>query len=89
MGGPRLLAVVAAAQTPPSVRIGGKIAALTGPVLTIDTREGSKVDVTLKEPLSVLTVKPVPLKDIKPGAYRGIASRTGSDGKAEALEVLV
>ena len=53
------------------------------------TREGSKVDVLLNDPLTVSTVKKVDLADIKPGAYVGIATRTAPHGELQALEVLV
>jgi hypothetical protein len=77
------------AQTAPTVRVRGKIAALNGDTLSVNTREGDKVDVTLKDPLTIRTVKRVSLASIKPGTYVGIASRTGPDGKAQAIEVLV
>jgi hypothetical protein len=85
-----LLAVSAVAQTAaPPTRIRGIIVVLAGQALTIKTREGPNADITLNEPLTVRTVKPLTLADIKEGTYVGIASRTGADGKAQALEVLV
>jgi hypothetical protein len=84
-----LFAVTAVAQTAPPTRIRGTIDALSGQTLTVTTRDGSKVDIMLNDPLSVATVKPLTLDDIKQGTYVGIASKTGADGKAEALEVVV
>lgn len=84
-----LFAVTAVAQTAPPTRIRGTIDALSGQTLTVTTRDGSKVDIMLNDPLTVATVKPLTLDDIKEGTYVGIASKTGADGKAEALEVLV
>ena len=84
-----LFAVTAVAQTSPPTRIRGTIDALTGQTLTVTTRDGSKVDIMLNDPLTVSTVKALTLDDIKEGTYVGIASKTGADGKAEALEVLV
>jgi hypothetical protein len=84
-----LLAVTAVAQTAPPTRIRGTIVGLTGQTLTVQTREGSKDDVSLNDPLTVRTLKRLTLADIKEGTYVGIASRTGADGKAQALEVLV
>ncbi len=84
-----LLAVTAVAQTAPPSRIRGTIDALTGQTLSVTTRDGSKVEIMLNDPLTVSTVKPLTLDDIKQGTYVGIASKTGADGKAEALEVLV
>lgn len=84
-----LFAVAASAQTAQTMRIRGTIAGLHGHTLSINTREGSALDVTLNDPLTVTTVKRLELSDIKQGTYVGIASRTGADGKAQALEVLV
>jgi hypothetical protein len=84
-----LFAITAVAQTAPPTRIRGTIDALSGQTLTVTTRDGSKVDIMLNDPLTVVTVKPLTLDDIKEGTYVGIASKTGTDGKAEALEVLV
>jgi hypothetical protein len=79
----------AVAQNAPPTRIRGTIAALNGQVLSVDTREGSKLDVLLKDPLTVATVKRFDLADIKPGSYVGIATRTGAGGEQDAIEVLV
>lgn len=84
-----LFAVTSVAQAAPITRIRGTIAALQGQTLTVKTREGPKVDVTLNDPLTVVTLKRLKLADIKQGTYVGIASKTGADGKAVALEVLV
>jgi len=84
-----LTAVTAVAQNAPPTRIRGTITALNGQTLTVQTREGTKVDITLNDPLTVRTVKPVPLESVKEGTYVGIASRAGADGKAQAIEVLV
>ncbi len=84
-----LCATAAFAQNAPPTRIRGTIAALEGQTLTINTREGPKVDVLLNDPLTVSTVKKVDLADIKPGTYVGIATRTVAGGELQALEVLV
>jgi hypothetical protein len=84
-----LLATAAIAQTAPPTRIRGTIAAVDGSTMTVATREGPKVDVTLNNPLTVVTVKRVELASITPGAYVGIASRTGNNGELRAIEVLV
>jgi hypothetical protein len=76
-------------QSAPPTRIRGTIASLKGQMLTINTRDGSKVDVSLNDPLTVTTVKRLKLADIKEGSYVGVASKTGADGSAQALEVLV
>jgi hypothetical protein len=84
-----LCATAALAQNAPPTRIRGTIASLDGQTLTVDTREGSKVDVLLNDPLTVSTVRNVALGDIKSGTYVGIATRTGANGEQQAIEVLV
>jgi hypothetical protein len=84
-----LYATAALAQNAPPTRIRGTIASLDGQTLTVDTREGSKVDVLLNDPLTVSTVRNVDLGDIKSGTYVGIATRTGANGEQQAIEVLV
>ncbi len=84
-----LIAVAAVAQTAPPTRIRGTIDAVTSNSITIKTREGPTVEVALNDPLTVLTVKRLTLDDIKQGSYVGVTSKTGADGKAEAVEVHV
>jgi hypothetical protein len=78
---------VLAADAP--TRIRGTIAGLEGQTLSINTREGPKIEVRLNDPLTVATVKRFDLADIKPGTYVGIATRAGTGGEMQALEVLV
>ncbi len=82
-------ALTAIAQTAPPTRIRGTIAGLEGNTLTVNSRNGEKVEVTLNDPLSVATVKKLELSTIEPNSYVGIATRGGADGKLVALEVLV
>ena len=82
-------ALTAIAQTAPPTRIRGMIAALDGNTLTVNSRDGQKLEITLTDPLTVATVKKLDLSAIEPNSYVGIATRTGADGKLTALEVLV
>ena len=87
-----LSAVASVAQTPPAApptRVRGTIAAGDGNMMTVTSRTGEKLEVTLADPLTVMTVKKVELSAIKDNDYVGIATRTGADGKLTALEVLV
>jgi hypothetical protein len=77
------------AQTAPPTRIRGTIASVGAHTVTVKTRGGEMRDITLTEPLSVLTVKKVDLASIKTGDYVGIATRNGTGGSMEAIEVLV
>ena len=81
-------ATPAAPATPPT-RVRGKIAALTGNALTIDSRDGQKIEITLADTATVATVKKVELSAVGPDSFIGTATRTGADGKLTALEVLV
>lgn len=84
-----LATTAAIAQNTPPTRIRGTIAGVEGHTLSVATREGTKVDITLNEPLTVSTVKKVDLADVKPDTYVGIATRAGANGALTALEVLV
>jgi hypothetical protein len=80
-------AVTAIAQTAPSTRVRGTIATVEGNKMTVNSRDGQKLEVTLNDPLAVLTVKKVDLNSIAANTYVGVATRTGTDGKLTALEV--
>jgi hypothetical protein len=83
------LAGGAMAQTPAPTRIRGTIAAMDDQVMTVTTREGPKLPITLTEPLTVIAVKNVELSSIQPGNYVGVAAERGPSGQLQALEVLV
>ena len=77
------------AQTSPTVRIRGTIQAAGAHAMTVKTRAGDTVEIALTDPLTVMTVKNVALTSVGSGSYVGIATRTGADGKQQAIEVLV
>ena len=84
--------LTAVAQTPPAApptRVRGTIDSVTGNVMTVNSRDGQKVEITLNDPLTVVTVKKVELSSIKDTDFIGTATRTGADGKMTAIEVLV
>ena len=81
--------IAAVAQTAPTTRIRGTIAAMEGQVMTVTTREGPKLPINLTEPLTVSAVKALDLAAIQPGSYVGAASEVGPDGQLRAIEVLV
>lgn len=85
-----LFAITAVAQpAAPPTRIRGSITAVEGQTMTVATREGPKVDILLADPLTVITVKKVELASIAPNSYVGIATKAGTGGELQALEVLV
>jgi hypothetical protein len=73
----------------PPTRVRGTIVGLAGNVLTVNSRDGQKLEITLKDPITVATVTKEKLTDIQPNSFIGTATRTGKDGKLTALEVLV
>jgi hypothetical protein len=82
-------ASVAWGQAAPTTRIRGAIAAVGPHSLTITERNGATVAIELDEPLTVTSVRAVPLSDIAPGSFIGTAARRGPDGTLVAMEVLV
>jgi hypothetical protein len=49
-------AVTAIAQTAPPTRVRGTIATVEGNNMTVNSRDGQKLEVTLNDPLTVLTL---------------------------------
>ena len=74
---------------PPVVRVRGAVAGLSGETLTVDTRDGQKLEIAFPEKATVASVKKTDLASIKPGDFIGTATRTGTDGTMQAIEVLV
>ena len=77
------------AQAAPPARVRGTVAAVDGKMLSVNSRDGQKVEIVLNEPLTVMTVKNVDLASVGPGTYIGTATRTLPGGVLQALEVLV
>jgi hypothetical protein len=76
------------AQTPPT-RVRGTITALDGATLSVMTRDGQALRITLVEPLTVATVKRVTQASLVPGTFIGTAAQPGPNGELQAMEVLV
>jgi hypothetical protein len=55
-------------------RVRGTLATVEGNQLTIDTREGETLDLTLTDDTRVMVVRPASLEDIKQGDYVGLTS---------------
>ncbi|HEY3908866.1 MAG TPA: hypothetical protein VGM07_03145 [Stellaceae bacterium] len=78
------------AQSPPGgapTRIRGTVEKLDGRDLTVKSRDGDTVSVTLAPNFLVLAVVPKTMADIKPGDTVASTSLHGSDGKLMAVEV--
>jgi hypothetical protein len=74
---------------PPSTRLRGTIASISGDRLTVAPRDGGSTEVALAENLVVSARKRVELSSIKPGDYLGIAAAPGPGGAWQAIEVVV
>ena len=70
-------------------RIRGTITQVEGPALTIATREGATVRVTLKPGARVAAVVPADLAAARPGSFIGTAAVPQGDGTLRAQEVLI
>lgn len=83
------LALPALAQAPaaPLVNIRGTIAKLDGQTLTVKSRDGRMLPVTLPPNYAVHTLVRKKLADIHPGDFVGTTSVPGKDGKLHAVEV--
>ena len=53
-------------------RVRGTLESVEGDKLTVDTREGETLDLTLNDETRVLVVRPASLDDIKQGDYVGL-----------------
>jgi hypothetical protein len=86
-----LLALPAVAQTPEGTltNVRGKVAKVDGKTLTVKSRDGKDVAVTMSDNFTVLGVKKVSLSDIKENDFVGVAAAPGKDGKLRAQEVLL
>lgn len=80
---------VASAETPPPTRLRGTIVTVDDHVLTIATRDGQTVRVTMNDGAKIAAVQPVDASAIKPGTFIGTAAIPGSNGELQALEVVV
>ena len=67
-------------------RVRGTLEFVESNKLTVDTREGEALDLTLNDDSRVMVVRPASLDDIKQGDYVGLTS-VGSGGKRVAISV--
>ncbi|MBY3296514.1 hypothetical protein HFO10_11150 [Rhizobium laguerreae] len=76
-------------QKPEQIHVRGSIVNYSGSVLTVKTREGETVDVTLADGWQLASVANAAVTDLKPGDFVGIASLPSAGGGDGALEVLI
>jgi hypothetical protein len=79
----------AQAQNTGPTRLRGTIVTLEGNLLTVATRDGPSVVVTLAEPLMVSALRRVALTDITAGTSIGAVAEPGTDGTLRAVAITV
>jgi hypothetical protein len=87
-----LIAAPALAQTPqpnPPVRIRGTVEKLDGHNLTVKSRDGQSMSVTLADNVAVVYLVKKSMADIKSGDYLASTGIKGTDGKIHAIEVRI
>jgi hypothetical protein len=82
-----LFSTAASAQQPQTVRVRGTIEAVDGKVLSIKSREGADLKVTVTEPVTVIGIAKASLADIKPNSYIGVSGMPEADGTQKALAI--
>jgi hypothetical protein len=79
----------AQAQTPPSTTIRGSIVSLDGAVLSIATREGPTVKMTLPEGFKPAALKRLSMSDISTNSFVATVAEPAPDGTLKAVYVQV
>src|ERR1700676_2244479 len=82
-----LVASVAWAQQPPSVRIRGTIEGVDGSMLTVKSREGTELKVRMTDNVSIVGIAKIAMSEIKPGSYIGVSAMPEPDGTQKAVAV--
>jgi hypothetical protein len=80
-----LASTAALAQAPTRVR--GTITAVQGEVLSVKSRDGKDLQIRLAPDAQVSTTRKASAADFKPGAYVGVTSVKGPDGRLVARRV--
>lgn len=73
----------------PPIRVRGTVEKLDGQVLTVKTRDGQSLAITLAPNHTVAALVKKSLSDIKQGDYLASAGVKGTDGKIHATEVRI
>ena len=75
------------AQPKPSLRLRGKIEAVSATLLTFRDRSGEVLELVIPPNLAVSEVYPVTLADVKPGSFIGVGAMPQADGSQRAIAV--
>jgi len=80
-----LVTTLAFAQAPTRVR--GTITAVNGEVMSVKSRDGKDLQITLAPDTQVAVTKKGSMADFKPGSYVGVTSQKDKDGRLVARRV--
>jgi len=83
------VSAAASAQAPTRMWVRGTITGLDGDVLSVKSREGKDLKITLAPKLGVRAAKAITMAEIKPGDFVGPASRKRADGALVAISLQV
>ena len=88
-----LIVVPALAQSPapqaPPVRVRGTVEKLDGNQLTVKSRDGQSVAITLADNVGIVYLVKKSMADVKSGDYLASTGIKGTDGKIHAIEVRI
>jgi hypothetical protein len=76
-----------AAQAQTNVRIRGTITAVNGNVMSVKSRDGKDLQLTLPDNVAVGVAKAIRFDEIKDGDFVGVTTKPGPDGTDVAVEV--
>jgi len=77
----------AGADAQTSMRVRGTITAVDGNVVSVKSRDGQDVKLTLADDVGVAVARPIKFEDIKQGDYVGVTTQKRADGALIAREV--
>jgi hypothetical protein len=81
------LLAVTLAQAQTSVRVRGTIIAVDGNILSVKSRDGQDLKITMADNVAVSVAKAIRFEDFKPGDKVGVTTIPGADGMPVAIEV--
>lgn len=84
-----VLVAIAVAQTSQPTRIRGEIVSFNGETLVVHRGSGDTVSISLAASVPVAALRRMQLADIKAGSFIGTATKTDTQGKLTAQEVVV
>ena len=81
------VALVATASAQTSVRVRGTITAVDGTAMSVKTRDGRDLELTLPENATVAVAQSLRFEEIKDGDYLGATTKPGPNGTEVAIEL--